>query len=272
MKKAIAILLIAAIAFSTLAFTASASAKPFMNWRMFQGIPGNPNRPINQNFVRVNGIITQWGTTNVTGTLQAQTRTLVFNSTTTRQGSTASAIWTLNTTRPLSTVRAKTNFTYTFYTAKLVDTGVTQLNTGGYDFFLSGNWTVFQMTTAFTVVTNTAGDVVSFHHDQDGVAMATRAYGELRVTGNWTSFTLAITGINPLTGTLRGQRIASSLFNSFKINDDSTNTVTPADLASVVKAYGSMPGWGNYDQRMDYNFDYKIDITDLATAAANVNL
>jgi hypothetical protein len=40
----------------------------------------------------------------------------------------------------------------------------------------------------------------------------------------------------------------------------------------VAGAYGTMPGYGNYDQRMDYNFNYRIDICDLATAAANINV
>jgi hypothetical protein len=31
-----------------------------------------------------------------------------------------------------------------------------------------------------------------------------------------------------------------------------------------------MPGWGNYDQTMDFNLNYRIDITDVATVAANV--
>jgi hypothetical protein len=61
------------------------------------------------------------------------------------------------------------------------------------------------------------------------------------------------------------------MFNPFMINSGSSTIVTTADLNSVVKAYGSMPGWGNYDQRMDYNFNFKIDICDIATAAANVN-
>jgi hypothetical protein len=31
-----------------------------------------------------------------------------------------------------------------------------------------------------------------------------------------------------------------------------------------------MPGWGNFDQKMDFNGNYKIDIADLTTVAANV--
>jgi hypothetical protein len=53
--------------------------------------------------------------------------------------------------------------------------------------------------------------------------------------------------------------------------DSTSTTVTPADLSSIVNAYGSMPGWGNYDLRMDYCLHYQIDICDLSTAAANLN-
>jgi len=35
-------------------------------------------------------------------------------------------------------------------------------------------------------------------------------------------------------------------------------------------AYGAMPGWGNYDARMDFCGHFKIDIADLSTVAANM--
>jgi hypothetical protein len=262
MKKTLAIVLVTVIAVSAFSFAASASAMPFMNWRTFGRMPGMMGRPgIQQNSTSLSGVITEWGTTDVIGGLQAQTRVVVLNDSSTRQGSSATAIWTTNTSRPLASIRARENFTYTFYTARLVNASVSALNVDGSDFFLNGTWNVFKVTTNFTIITNSAGDITSFHRDQDGVALATNAYGELKVTGNWANFTLTIDGVEPLTGLV-----------PFKVNDENVNTVTTADLASVAKAYGSMPGYGNYDQRMDYNFDYKIDITDLATCAANVDV
>ena len=60
-------------------------------------------------------------------------------------------------------------------------------------------------------------------------------------------------------------------FNPFKVTDDtSTNFVTKADIAAVIHAYGAMPGWGNYDARMDFCGHYKIDIADLSTVATNM--
>jgi len=273
MRKIFTAALLAIIAVTALSLIVSASAMPFMNWRTHHGMPRLwHNRPgFQQNFIRVVGVATEWGTADVNGALNAQTRTIVLNDST-RQGSSATAVWTTNTSRAISAFRAKENFTYTFYTARLVEANVSALDIEDSDFFMNGTWNVWQINSEFTVITSSEGDVVSFHRDQDGVALATEAYGELKVTNNWANFTLAIDGVDALTGVVRVQRITTRTFNPFKVNDDNGNTVTTADLTTVAKAYGAMPGWGNYDQSMDYNFNYKIDVTDLATCAANVNV
>ncbi len=276
MKKTIAIILVAVIAVSAFSLMASASAMPFMNWRnggingMFHGMGHRTN--VQSNYVMVNGPITQWGSDNVTGTLQAQTRTVVINATNARQGIKASAIWTTNTSRPINAFKAKENFTYTFYSARLAEPSVSALNISDSDFFTNGTWVVYQITTSFNITTNENGTIIGFHRDQSAVALATNAYGELKVTGNWTTFSLALEGIDTLTGSVRAQRIGSRLCNPFKVNDDAGTTITNADVQCVANAYGAMPGWGNYDQRMDYNLNYRIDICDLATAGANVNV
>ena len=60
-------------------------------------------------------------------------------------------------------------------------------------------------------------------------------------------------------------------FNPFKVSEDeSSNVVTRADVKAVVKCYRAMPGWGSYDSRMDFNNNFKIDIADLSTVAANM--
>ncbi len=279
MKKIIALIIVAVIAVSAFSLAASASAMPFMDWR--NGMRGNMRDTIHDaihgtnvqtSFVSLNGPITQWGNTNVMGALQAQTRTLVINTTSTRQGSFATAIWTTNTSRPISAVRAKENFTYTFYTARLTEPSVSALNVSGNDFFMNGTWTVYQVISSFNITTNENGTVIGFHREQNSVAKATNEYGELKVSGNWITFSLSINGVETLTGSVRAQRMGTRMFNPFIVNDGSQTTVTNADVAIVASAYGTMPGYGNYDQRMDYNFNYRIDICDLTTAAANVNV
>ncbi len=289
MRRTSAIILIAILAvsaFTTLGMIAMASARPFMSWNTNRGIGpgngigmgmgfgrlGNANATGQQSYVRIDGRITNYGKANVTGTILAQSRTVIINNTSTRQGAVASAILA-NSSTPLATIRDKQNFTYTFYTANLVNASTASLNVTGYSFFLNGTWNVYQITTNYTITTDSEGTITSFNRNQNAVALATKAYGELKVASTGSNFTLSIIGVNDLTGKVHVSRITSRMFNPFIVNNESTTatTVTKNDLASVVRSFGASPGWGNYDQRMDYNMHYKIDITDLATAAANIN-
>lgn len=272
MKRIIAVVFVAVLAVGSLGFLATAQAKPFMDWNraahgqgnMLQGIP-------QQNAVRLNGIITEWGETNVTGSVNAQARTVVINASDARQGATATAMWTDNTERPINALREADNFTNTFYTARLVSADVASPNVSDYAFFLNGTWNVFEVTTTFTVVTDSNGNIISFDHNQHAEALATEAYGELAVANTGSSFTLKIGDLDQLSGTVRLHQISNRLFNPFKLGDDESVGVTQTELRNMARAYGAMPGWGNYNQNMDYNFDYQIGICDIATAAANMN-
>ena len=94
--------------------------------------------------------------------------------------------------------------------------------------------------------------------------------GQLNVTDKWTKFTLSIKGIDPLTGSVRRYVWRTVEMNVCKVSDDGKTQVTISDFQMVARAYGAMPGMVNYDQKLDFNLHYKIDITNLATAAANV--
>jgi len=274
MKKPIAAILIAIFAVSALSAVATVSARPFMSWNnmnpgrqdegkgfgMDNGNGVSNQLSIQQSFVRIDGQITKFGAANATGIIEAQSRTVVVNSTT-RQGSSATAMLT-DGSKPIAGPRAKQNFTYTVYSANLVNASTASLNTTGFSFFLNGTWNVFQVTTSYTVVTDSSGNILSFNRNTNGVAVATGAYGELKVASTGSNFTLTIAGVNAISGSVHVQRITSMMFNPFTVNNDvTTTTVTKADVASVVSAYGSSPGWGNYDQRMDYNMHYKIEPT-----------
>src|SRR3989304_997616 len=102
MKKTLALILAAIIAVSALSLAATAEAKSFMNWNHFNspGMGNSHRLATQQSFARVDGVITQWGSTNVTGTVGAQSRTIVTNTADIRQGSSATAIWTTNKSRP----------------------------------------------------------------------------------------------------------------------------------------------------------------------------
>ena len=275
MNKKIAIASIAIVAVISLSLAASfAYALPWMGrGNLFNRMAGAgmSNRLIERSWVRINGVITQWGTTDVNGFLQTQARTAIFDTSDTRKLAAAGPIWTTNTSRPISSVRAKENFTYTFYAARLTNASVSSLTIGTNDFFINGTWNVYKITSNVTITTND-GDITNIHRESD--TSVAKAYGELNVTDNWKNFTLAITGYDQLTGLITRTKTGAMKFNPFKISDSEqvsqSDVVTKTDLVACAKNYRAMPGWGNYDQRMDFNNNYKIDITDLVTVAANM--
>ena len=264
----IAAIVLAVVTLTSLALTAGlASASTMMDQSGTAATAAN--RPVQASWIRLNGVITQWGSTDVRGLLSVQTRTALLASADTRRFTQASAIWTTNITRAISAVRTKENFTYTFYAARLWNASVSSLSAGATNFFLNGTWNVNTVKSTITIITNDNGDIVSVHRVSD--TQLAKVYGELNVTNNWTKFKLQLTGYDPLTGSMTRYMMRQTQFNFFKVADDNTGTtVTKADLTAVVKCYGAMPGWGNYDNTMDFNYNYKIDIADLATVAANM--
>src|SRR3990170_6253974 len=223
MKKKIAITLIAIIAVSSLAVAAS-----FANARLWMG-PG-PNGLLNRmaqarmgngltqkSWVRINGVITEWGTTDVNGFLQTQARTAIFDTADTKQLASAGAIWTKNTSRPINGVKAKENFTYTFYAARLRNASVSELNYGDSNFFISGEWNVYNVTSNVTIITNN-GEITNIHRESD--TEVGQVYGELSVTNDWKDFTLTLDGYDILYGNVTRTRTGSMMFNPFKITED----------------------------------------------------
>ena len=227
------------------------------------------NRPLQTSWIRLNGVITKWGTTDVRGLLSVQARTALLTNENTRSLTKAGAMWTTNLTRAISAAKSKENFTYVFYSARLWNASVSTLSLGDTNFFLNGTWNVNKVTSNITIITNDNGDIVRVHRESD--TEFAKVYGELNVTDNWSKFTLQLTGYDPLKGSVIRQKMMQKQFNWFQVTDDATgNVVTKADVNVIVKSYRSMPGWGSYDNRMDFNNNYRIDIADLATVAANV--
>jgi hypothetical protein len=224
-----------------------------------------------RSYIRINGIISQWGTTAVSGALQTQAGTSMRTDLSTNQLAATTAIWTTNTSRPITSIQSKQNFTYTFYEARLTNTSVSTLSasSAATNYFLNGTWNVYTVVSTVTINTNANGQITSVHRSSD--TSVQKAYGELNVTDNWTKFTLSITGIDQLSGSVFASVQRQVQFNPFKVTDDSVTTaVNRADIAAVIHAYGAMPGWGNYDARMDFCGHFKIDIADLSTVAANM--
>jgi hypothetical protein len=229
-----------------------------------------PNALSTGSYIRINGVISSWGTVPVKGVLQTQARIGTFDNGDTKQAAVATAIWTTNLVRPIAVAVAKQDFNYVFYEARLTRASVSSLSasTSSADYALSGTWDVWTVTLHITFTKNDAGQVTGVHRTMDKTVQ--QASGELKVTNNWTIFTLSIDG-KDLTGTVARSVLRQVAFNPFKVtNDVTTNLVTKADIAAVIKSYGAMPGFGNYDPQMDFAGHYKIDITALSTVASNI--
>lgn len=275
MKK-IAAALLAIIAVSSLCFAvASASAMGPGNrgwgWSMGYWMRGGAMFPFQRSWVRLNGIVETWGALEVTqevnGSLSVNARA-VGSDEEARGFAFVTAIWS-NTT----SFREGGNFSHSFYAARLVEANVSMLGFEGADFFVNGTWNVVNVTISQTLIMSgdsESGYSVDRQTKTDVDPIVTGAYGELKVTDSWTKFVLSIEGNDELNGVVRRTRMTQMFFNRFKVSEDESDKVSRVDLTVLAKNYGARPGWGSYDGNMDFNCNYKIDIADLATVAANV--
>jgi hypothetical protein len=267
--KALIALTISILVLSSLAVAVeSAAAKPAPRQIVKNIISNISNRLTQANWIKLDGNISQWGATAVRGTIQTQAVSTQHESTDGKQFTTATAIWTTNTSRAIQAAQSKENFTYTYSVARLANASVSTLNANSTTntYFLNGTWTVSTITSTITINTDANGKITHVHRDQD--ITPTQAYGELSVSGN--QFALSINGIDQLSGSVY-RSVTRSWFNPFKMSDDTTtNTVTSTDVKTIAQCYGAMPGWGNYDQSMDFNQNYRVDIADISTVAANM--
>lgn len=253
------------IAAAILALTALLS---FVTFGTAYALTAISNPPVQATWVWINGIVTKWGTADARGQLFVQARTALLNNSDTRQFARASAVWTTNLTRPIAAVIAKENFTYTFYAARLLNASVSTFSVSSTNFFLNGTWNVAKVNCKVTIITNGNNEIVSVHRESDSTV--SKVYGELTVTDSWTKFTLKLTGYDSLTGSVIRSVTRQIQFNWYSTTDAPGATVTQADVSAVVQRYRAMPGLGYYDCRMDFNYNYRIDIADLATVAANL--
>jgi hypothetical protein len=223
----------------------------------------NADTEIQRIWVQMRGGITDWGGTPVFGWIGAQARMANVNGTY-REWAGVHATWSYERRRINCSEPPTENFTFSFYTAKLIDATAVRLNYSSYNFVVTGYWNVFNITTAINVDEN--GELISF--TRNVVPLVTNATGELRVFSNWHQFELGIAGIDQLSGLVFGHRIAYVEIKMCDTNND--GKVDLKDLVRVAKRYHTMPGLLNYDHDLDFNYDDEINIGDLTTLAANI--
>ena len=178
--------------------------------------------PIRSNWVRIDGNISSFGTQvypAVNGTLTVMAATTSLSGVPAGWFDSADAVWT-NTTN----IRQDGTISYSFYAARLVRANFSATNFQGNDFFMSGNWSVVNVTITRTV-TKIDGSI-NIQSNTQITRLETKVYGELNVTGSWTqpplSFTLSIKGIPLLDGTVRRSIERQTMFNRFDIINGGT--------------------------------------------------
>ncbi|UCH32427.1 MAG: hypothetical protein JSV05_03345 [Candidatus Bathyarchaeota archaeon] len=221
---------------------------------------------IQKTWVRMRGRITQWGASPAFGWICAHAK-LVNVTDISREWAAARAIWTQH--QPMVSTHPPTeNFTISFFITKLIDTTLVELNYSGYDFYISGLWNVYNVTFAYYV--DGSGNLLGFSMTLE--ALIIQGEGELCVLNDWHDFQLRIDGIDLLSGDVIMYAVGQWEIKICDVNGDGVGDgkVDIHDLVRVARRYGSMPGLGSYDIEMDFNFDFRIDIGDLTTLAANI--
>jgi hypothetical protein len=214
--------------------------------------------------VRMRGFITQWGETQVFGWIAANAKKVNINGTEKPDFAMVHAMWSNDKPRLNCTKPPENGTTFSFYIAKLVPkTEMVKLNYSGYNFYISGLWNVVNITTTIYVDEN--GGIINVTRVLE--PLLTNATGELRVFDHWKHFELAIDGIDMLSGFVFMWRIAYTEIKMCDLNDD--DKVDLIDIVHVARAYKAVPGMPGYKVEMDFDFNYRIDLGDLTTLAAN---
>ncbi len=270
MKTTIAAIILTAIAVMGLSFAgAFASVTPTVAspTPACSAVPPISIIPIQSNWVRIDGNINSFGSQvypAVNGTLTVMSATTSKNGVPSTWVDSATALWT-NTTN----YRQDGNISYSYYAARLVKSNFTATNFQGNDFYLNGTWSVANITITRTVIKEDGS--TNIQSNTNITPLEVRVYGELNVTDSWTQFTLNITGVPLLDGTVQRSVERQVMLNRFDIiNGGTSTTVTRADLTTIENAYGAVPGNANYQESMDFHGTYQIDICDISTVAANV--
>lgn len=215
--------------------------------------------------IRMRGIVTTWGTDPAFGWMNVNAR-LINNNGTQKEWAGVQALWSLDRPKLNCTQPPTENITFVIYTARLVNSSLISLNYSTYNLYISGTWNVDKITTSVFVDEN--GHFL--YATKTLERLLTGAPGELRVIQNWMRFELAIEGIPTLSGFVSMHRIAFVEIKLCDLNDD--GKVDLLDIIRVAKAWRAVPGTPRYNVDADFNFDCEINLADLTTLAANIEV
>jgi hypothetical protein len=169
------------------------------------------------------------------------------------------------------------NFTYSFYHASLINTSIAAVNYTGYDFYVKGLWTVYNVTITYS------GQQFD-RCKENTTVVKENATGELMVSG--LNFTVSITGFKDVTGSVWRLDIWHRATPEWNLDGDVSGPngvpdgkVDIYDLVAVAKHIGEGPldpgfGQGSHNlqdaERYDVNYDFHVDVYSLVTVASEI--
>ena len=233
--------------------------------------------PIQYECITLVGRVTNYGGSPAIGCLQAKVKIVNSTDSLAKNESQARVSWipigSIPPVSPLWNPVPGGNFTYSFYSATLINASTTELNYSGPsgldDLYISGLWTVVNVTCSFSGT--------GWNDFQTSTSFVRQnATGQLEVYGNWKNFTVSITGFDDVMGSVERVCIRAGTF----LDGDVLNhgVVDIYDLVYVARYMGAVPGdprWGglsNFEtvSKADVNGDGIVDIYDLVTVATQM--
>jgi len=165
------------------------------------------------------------------------------------------------------------SFTFSFYTARLVNASIIKLNYEGNDFYVSGRWDVYNVTFDHYGYGNFTLTIDVMANDANGTLLVPNMLPEQ-------DFTINIDGIEVITGKVKFVCMKSIEIPIGDCSGPITGTpdrrIDIRDLVHIAKAYGSKPGMLKYDFSIDFDLDFDdvrtvgVGLRELTTIAANL--
>jgi len=168
------------------------------------------------------------------------------------------------------------NFSYSFYSASLINASIVAVNYTGYVFYVKGLWRVNNVT--FTYYGQ------DFDQCKENVTVVSQnATGQLEVSA--LNYTLSIAGFNDVKGTVSFLCIQhkTMILPEWNLTGDVSGPngvpdgkVDIWDLVAVAKHIGETPGLGQGSfglqqvEQYDVNFDFHVDMYSLVTVASEI--
>jgi len=235
--------------------------------------------PVEYECITLVGNVTDYGSSPAMGCLQAQVKIVNSTDSLAENKSQVHVSWIpIGAIPPISPLwnpeNAVGNLTYSFYSATLINATTTALNYSGPsgldDLYINGTWTVLNVTWSFSGT--------GWNDFQTSTSYVRQnATGQLEVSGNWTSYTVSITGLDgDVMGSVERVCVRAGTFLEGDVLGH--GVVDIYDLVYVARYMGAVPGdprWGglsNFESvsKADVNGYGCVNIYDLVTVASEM--